>query len=62
MIPYTSGFLAPDSGVANLTLQDACPGDTAEHLRIPYDPPAIAITLNALGRSGPADPAFRPPC
>jgi triacylglycerol esterase/lipase EstA (alpha/beta hydrolase family) len=60
--PYTSGFLAPDADVANLTLQDACPNDTAEHLRIIYDPPAIAITKNALGRSGPADPGFRPAC
>ena len=46
----------------NLTLQDACPNDTAEHLRIAYDPPAIAITRNALGRDGPANPAFRPRC
>ena len=29
---------------------------------VPYDPPAIGITLNALGRSDPADPAFRPAC
>jgi triacylglycerol lipase len=62
VIPYRSGFLAPDANVANLTLQDACPNDTAEHLRIPYDPPAIAITLDALGRPGPADPGFRPAC
>ena len=60
--PYTSGFLAADSNVVNVTLQDACPNDTAEHLRIAYDPPAIAITKNALGRSGPADPGFRPAC
>jgi len=60
--PYTSGFLAPDSQVTNLTLQDACPNDTSEHLRMPYDPPAIAITLNALGRAGPSDPGFRPAC
>ena len=62
VIPYTSGFLAPDANVVNLTLQDECANDTAEHLRIPYDPPAIAITLNALGRPGPADPGFRPAC
>jgi hypothetical protein len=61
--PYTSGFLAADgNAVTNVTLQDRCPNDTSEHLRTPYDPPAIQITLNALGRSGPADPAFQPVC
>jgi triacylglycerol esterase/lipase EstA (alpha/beta hydrolase family) len=62
VIPYTSGYLAPDANVTNVTVQDLCPNDTTEHLRIPYDPPAIALTLNALGRSGPADPGFRPAC
>ena len=60
--PYTSGFLAPDAQVTNVTLQDKCPSDTSEHIRTPYDLPAIAITLNALGRPGPADPAYQPPC
>ena len=60
--PYTSGFLAPDTNVVNLTLQNKCATDTSEHLRIAYDPPAIAITLNALGRRGPANPAFQPAC
>ena len=61
--PYTSGYLAADGNqVTNVTLQDDCPSDTSEHLRTPYDPAAIQITLNALGRSGPADPAFRPAC
>jgi triacylglycerol esterase/lipase EstA (alpha/beta hydrolase family) len=60
--PYTSGFLAPDANVTNITLQDKCPNDTSEHLRTPYDPPAIAITLDALGRPGPADPGYQPPC
>ena len=61
--PYTSAFLASDgNAVTNITLQDKCPNDTSEHLRTPYDPPAIQITLNALGRSGPADPAFQPAC
>jgi len=61
--PYTSGFLAADgNAVTNVTLQDRCPGDTSEHLRTPYDPPAIQITLNALGRGGPADPSFQPAC
>ena len=61
--PYTSGFLAADrNAVTNITLQDKCPNDTSEHLRTPYDVAAIQITLNALGRSGPADPAFQPAC
>ena len=61
--PYTSDFLASDgNAVTNVLLQDKCPNDTSEHLRTPYDPPAIQITLNALGRSGPADPAYQPPC
>jgi triacylglycerol lipase len=62
VVPYTSGFLAPGENVTNVTLQDACPNDTSDHLRVPYDPPAIALALNALGRPGPADPAFRPAC
>jgi triacylglycerol lipase len=62
VIPYTSGYLAPDANVVNLTLQDKCANDTAEHLRIPYDAPAIQVTLNALGRPGPADPGVRAAC
>ena len=62
VIPYTSGYLAPAAQVTNLTLQDKCPSDTTEHLRIIYDPVALQLTLNALGRSGPADPAFQPAC
>ncbi|HEY3188389.1 MAG TPA: alpha/beta fold hydrolase [Solirubrobacteraceae bacterium] len=61
--PYTSAFLAADgNAVTNITLQDKCPSDTSDHLTTPYDPPAIAITLNALGRRGPADPSYQPPC
>jgi triacylglycerol esterase/lipase EstA (alpha/beta hydrolase family) len=59
VLPYTSGRLA---GATNLTLQDLCAFDTAEHLRIPTDGPAIRVVLNALRRTGPADPAYRPSC
>jgi triacylglycerol lipase len=63
VVPYTSGYLAPDDDqVTNVTLQDKCPNDTSEHLRTPYDPPAIALTLDALAHAGPADPGFQPPC
>jgi triacylglycerol lipase len=62
VIPYTSGFLAPDARVTNLTLQDKCPADVAEHLGIIYDAVALRWIRNALGRPGPADPGFRPSC
>jgi triacylglycerol lipase len=62
VIPYTSGYLAAGPGVTNITLQDTCPADTSDHLRTPYSVAAIAITKNALGRAGPADPGYRPPC
>jgi triacylglycerol lipase len=60
--PYTSGYLAPDAQVTNLTVQDKCPTDTVEHLRMIYDTAALSITENALGRPGPADPAVAPAC
>jgi triacylglycerol lipase len=62
VIPYTSGYLAPDARVTNVTLQDKCPADTSDHLRTPYDTAAIGLTLNALGRTGPADPGYQPAC
>jgi triacylglycerol esterase/lipase EstA (alpha/beta hydrolase family) len=62
VIPYTSGYLAPDSQVTNLTLQDKCPNDTTEHLRIIYDSVALQITMDALARGGPASPSFQPAC
>src|SRR3954463_16750686 len=60
--PYTSAFLAPDTGVTNVLLQDKCPPDVSEHLGIGHDPIALAWVENALGRTGPADPAFDPGC
>ena len=62
VIPYTSGYLAPDPAVTNVTLQDKCPTDTTEHLRIIYDSVALQIAMNALAHSGPASPAFQPAC
>lgn len=55
VVPYTSGFLAPDAQSANITLQDRCPANTAEHLTIPTDRQAIAWVLDAFTRAGPAD-------
>jgi triacylglycerol lipase len=62
VIPYTSGYLAPDANVTNLTIQDKCPSDTSDHLRMPYDSPVIQITLDALAHAGPASPGFQPAC
>ena len=57
--PYRSQAL---EGATNVVLQDRCPGDITEHVGIVYDPIALQWTLNALGRDGPADPAFEPQC
>ena len=60
--PYRSAYLEPGPGTTNVTLQDRCPLDLTDHLGIIYDPAALEWVLNALGRAGPADPAFRPRC
>ncbi len=60
--PYRSAYLAPAAQVTNVTLQDRCPLDLSEHLGIIYDPVALRWIKNALGRPGPADPAYRPSC
>ena len=63
VVPYTSAFLAgPAARVTNITLQSDCPGDVSGHLEITTDPVALQWVENALGRSGPADPSFKPVC
>ncbi len=62
VVPYRSAYLAPGKRTTNITLQDLCPGNQTEHVFIPTDPVAIQLVLNALGRKGPADPAYRPAC
>jgi pimeloyl-ACP methyl ester carboxylesterase len=57
--PYRSQAL---KGATNVVLQDRCPADIVEHVGIVNDPVALQWVLNALGRTGPADPAFRPTC
>jgi pimeloyl-ACP methyl ester carboxylesterase len=59
--PYTSQALS-GSTVTNIVLQDRCPEDITDHVGMIYDPIALQWTLNALGRAGPADPAFGPTC
>src|SRR3954452_15122966 len=60
--PYTSAFLAGGANTANVLLQDACPAHVIDHHEMPNDPLALAWTLKALGRPGPADPQDPPPC
>jgi triacylglycerol esterase/lipase EstA (alpha/beta hydrolase family) len=60
--PYTSAFLAPGARTTNVLLQDRCELDPVGHVGIIYDPVALRWIKNALGRPGPADPAFRPRC
>ena len=57
--PYTSAFL---DGGANILLQDACPAEVIDHHFMPHSALAIRWTLQALGRSGPADPQSPPSC
>lgn len=62
VVPYTSAYLAEGPLTTNITLQDLCPAALSEHVLIPTDPVAIQLVVDALGRPGPADPAFRPTC
>ena len=57
--PYRSQAL---EGATNVVLQDQCAADVTDHVGIIYDPIALEWTLNALGRPGPADPAFVSAC
>jgi triacylglycerol lipase len=59
--PYQSQALSGDT-VTNVVLQDRCPNDLTEHNAIIYDPVALQWVVNALDRSGPADPSFVPTC
>ena len=54
VVPHTSGYLAAGPRTVNVTLQDLCPTDVAEHVFIPLSRTTIAVTLDALTRSGPA--------
>ncbi len=61
VLPYTSGYLR-GARTTNVRLQSRCRFHLAGHLLLPSDGTAIRIVLNALGRPGPADPAYRPSC
>lgn len=61
--PYQSQALAgPSAVVTNVVVQDKCPHDSYEHVGLVYDPVVLQWVENALGRPGPADPAFAPVC
>lgn len=61
VLPYTSGYLSGPN-TTNIKLQSKCPLNLSDHLLMPLDGPAIRLVLNALGRTGPASPAYRPSC
>jgi len=61
--PFGSQALSGSSSqVTNIVLQNKCPLDLSEHLTIPSDRATLQWVLDALGRSGPADPSFKPRC
>ncbi len=59
VVPYTSAFLATGPRTTNLTIQDACPADLAEHVLIPMSRTAIGYTLDALTHDGPGGPGVQ---
>ncbi|MGH3362687.1 MAG: esterase/lipase family protein [Nocardioides sp.] len=61
VVPHTSGYLAPGPRTTNVTLQDVCPADLAEHVQIPMSDTAIAITLEAFTHPGPAEAPYALP-
>jgi triacylglycerol esterase/lipase EstA (alpha/beta hydrolase family) len=50
--PYTSQFLTGPN-VTNITLQDTCPQNFAEHLALPYDDLSVSYVLQALDADYP---------
>jgi triacylglycerol esterase/lipase EstA (alpha/beta hydrolase family) len=55
--PYSSAFLNGPA-VTNVTLQDQCPDDHADHLAMPYDSAALQDVVQALDD----DPSFSVAC
>ncbi|MFD9701315.1 esterase/lipase family protein [Lentzea sp. NPDC059081] len=57
----TTDVHGPASRVANISLQDVCPQNVADHITIgTSDALAYALTMNAITRNGPANPAEIP--
>ena len=69
VVPHTSGYLEPGPQTTNLTLQDVCPTDLAEHIQIPMSSDrdrshAQRVDTAGSGRPGRCDRAVdraRPP-
>lgn len=56
--PDASSPVAGDADIANIALQEVCPGHPADHFTIgSTDPVAYAIVVDALDHDGPADPS-----
>lgn len=62
VVPHTSGYLAAGPNTTNVTLQDKCAVELAEHLTIPLATPTVSLVLDALTHAGPARASFRPRC
>lgn len=62
VVPHTSGYLAAGPRTTNVTLQNKCRFELAEHLFIPLATPSLSIALDALTHTGPARPTFQPRC
>lgn len=62
VVPYTSAFLAEGPRTTNVTLQDLCPTNIAEHATIVADALTVRLVLLALESPGPLDPARAPAC
>ncbi|MFD7901841.1 lipase family alpha/beta hydrolase [Kitasatospora sp. NPDC059747] len=58
--PYTNSYLPAGPHVTNLTLQDQCVADAADHLEGPYDPVALADVRNALDPAHPVPVPCKP--
>ncbi len=61
VLPATSGYLSGPR-TTNIRLQSVCPAALVGHVLLPTNGPAIRLVLDALGRQGPASPAYRPSC
>ncbi|MQA13446.1 MAG: lipase [Pseudonocardiaceae bacterium] len=54
--PASSPLRTGDGEIANIAVQDICPGHTADHLAMgTFDPVAYAIAVDAVDGDGPAD-------
>ena len=59
--PAASSAVHGPGRIANVAVQEICPGDLSEHLAMgTYDPVGFALALDALTHPGPARPARIP--